>query len=501
MRVLEEGVGDLTPDGQDTLPEKSVFDIETMAAGLAPDQPLPQNPRIDELNNLMADLFSPEGVVKFPPLSRLATMELLPGEEGLAITSVLQRRVEMYRKERDALQDARTDEAYRLRRRQGMAGIPELARVLSTCNPLWRRWWHRDFPRQVLEYGSLTWSQEHVNVPAHLHDSRNAPRPPRWILGMRARENLSEAHAGVEAQYAECAWRRFYVWTQFFERRCYRLVMDIEEARATEYRVERPRYTPHGVYWAEPMRPDSWRLQSAEAKSMDEPGTGYVAFAHYNNGADDNDDIDREIDLDAVAQLIPENERTLPAPLSAALQAYVALRHAGDNEEIHEMLTLDAPCRNFAALALAGPRRIRFLYNFIDDDDEEALLNPDNERQDLYCNILLSYILWSAVTAERREREGGPAIFGETIESARQRALVFRLPIPRELLDPLEQATMLNFYVPSGREDEGIEGSWPFLEALPVVPMRGVWRSTSRIHGEGGIRFVGQPIASKQMIV
>ena len=485
LRVIEDGVG------RDAV-ESSVFDVEVLASGLAPDRPLPQDPRLREVERQMALLKRPDGAYAVERAGDLDV--LLPGPEwGDDIEDRPRRKYQALSAERMELLAMQTSEKYLLQRRRGLAGIPELATVLATANTLWRRWWHRDFPRHVLEYGSSAWAEEWVETPAYLHPSSEGPRPPSWILKMQARQGLSDAEAGVEAQYAHCAWRRFHAWTLFFERRCYRLIMDIAEARANEYAVTRPRYTPHGVYWAEPLIPDDWMLQSAEEKSMADPGESYTAFARYNSeGNNNNDDIDRAMDLDRIALLLPETDMRDEANdslLSAGVLAYIALSHAGQGAD-HE--TLNDPFREFASIRLAnGSSQSAWVYNFLGDPNMGPFA-PNEQRQDRYRNILLSYILWSVVTAQRRERLGPPYPLAETLVDVRERATDARLPVRRNLFDPLEQATVLGLYRPSGQEAEGVEGSWAFLNLLPVVPMRGLHRSTNRITGHGGVRFVGE---------
>jgi hypothetical protein len=482
--VIEEGVGSQPL-------ESSVFDVELLASGLPPDSTLPPDPRLREVERQMALLRRPDGAYVVERPGDLDV--LLPGPEwGTDIEERPRRKYQALNAERMELLSLQTDEKYQLRRRQGLAGIPELARVLATDNTLWRRWWHRDFPRHVLEYGSSAWAEQWVETPAYLHPP-GGPRPPEWILKMQARQGLSDAEAGVEAQYAHCAWRRFHAWTLFFERRCYRLIMDIAETQASEYTVRRPRYTPHGVYFVEPLIPDEWMLQSAEEKSMSDPGEGYVAFARYANEGDNNDDVDRAVDLDRVALLLPETAMRGEANdslLSAGVLAYIALSHAGRGIDQE---TLDGPCKEFASIRVTSPSsRVAWTYNFLNDSTTE-LIDPRDygQRQDRYRNMLLSYILWSMVTAQRRERQGPPYPLAETLVAVQERAAALGLPVREHLMGPLEQATLLGLYRPSGREAEDVEGSWAFLNLLPVVPMRGVHGSTNRITGHGGVRFVG----------
>ena len=486
MRVLETEVNDTETA------ELSVFDVEALAAGLSPDRALPPDPLLEEVKRMMAAIMRPDGTYIFP---NPRTDVILPGEEGLDVTTRLRRRYAVLAKREETLTAVAQDEQYQLRRRRGMAGIPELARVLASCNPLWRRWWHRDFPRQVNEYGTRLWAANHLYVPAYMHDSARAPRPPAWILGQQASEEgtITESQAAVEAQYTDCAWRRFYAWTQFFERRCYRLIMEIEEARADAYSVEVPRYNPHGVYTQPPVRPDRWLLQSAEQKSVDQPGDPYYGWARYNiEGVDD-----RMMNLDRIALLLPET--TVPdiaddTELSAPVLAYLALRHAGDGVD---EVTLDGPCRSFASLPWANENGASYRYNFIDHyPKSEQSWSSREERTDKYSAILLSYILWSVVTVELQERQGPPFSFSETLEQVRQRAQINRLPIRLDLLEPLEQAILLNLYIPKGDNDTGMEGSWPLLEALPVLPMRGMWSAQSILRGNGGVRFVGKQMRS-----
>jgi hypothetical protein len=479
MRVLERGVG------SEEVPEMSLFEVQAMASGLAPDQPMPMDPNLAAILREINTLITPRGEYIIPAAG---TMDTLPGEEGMDYEERVRRRYQERLAAKKAYVEASADQTRLLRRRQGMAGIPELARVLATCNALWRRWWHRDFPRQAREWGTSAWGGTHIDVPAYLHESAGAPRPPRWILGMTARHGLGEAEAGVEAQYSECAWRRYYAWTQFWERRCYRLILDIEEIRASEYRIVRPSYTPHGVYWSEPLVPDHWRLQAAEDKLLHEADEPYIAWCLYRNGADNNEDVDRELDLDAVAQLIPQDSG-VGAPLSAGAQAYIALRHFGDGVD---QVTLDGPCRSIAHISMSAQRR-RFVYNFL-DRGTTAPLDANEVRRDRYCDLLLSYILWAATMAQRNAESA----FVEAIRITSQRAGAFRLPVRLNLLDPLEQAAVLNLYVPRANVygETGVEGSWPLLEALPVLPMRGTHGSENRIHGQGGVRFVGDAAAA-----
>ena len=485
LRALEAGVGDFKVE------ETSVFDVEAMASGLSPTRSLPPDPRIKEIDRMIAAIMRPNGTYI---LTSPEAQVVLPGEQGLDIKARLEKRYTLLSKHRETLFALASDQQYQLRRRKGMAGIAELAQVLATSNALWRRWWHRDFPRQVNEYGTRLWAANHIYVPAYRHESKDAPRPPSWILKQKARQEgtITEAEAGVEAQYTNCAWRRFYAWTQFFERRCYRLIMEIEEARADVYRVEPPRYNPHGVYWQPPIRPQRWVLQPAEDKSTDQPGEGYLAFAQYP----DENIADRPIELDRVALLLPETNNPDvedDTELSPPVLAYLALRHAGDGVD---QLSLDGPCNTFASLPLNGDNGVHYIYNFLDYDatgQGNWMLRSHRQRLDHYSNILLSYILWSVVMGELLERKGPPFHYGEALEQVRQRASIYRLPIRLELLEPLEQALMLGLYIPVSEDDTGIEGSWPFLDALPVLPMRGIHRGEG-LEGNGGVRFVGEEV-------
>ena len=198
------------------------------------------------------------------------------------------------------------------------------------------------------------------------------------------------------------------------------------------------------------------------------------------------------MNLDAVACLIAQNsvQAESDAQVSAPLLAYLALKHAGDGDDLE---TLDGPCATFAQIGLRT-QRSNYVYNFL-DRGAFTVLNSDNFRLDLYQRILLSYILWSVVTAEQQEAKGGPTPFKSTAEAVSRRAGHGHLPVRTDFLAPLEQATLLGLYLP---EDEwNPEGQWPYLEALPVVPMRGLHNSVERVFGHGGVRFLG----GKHMIV
>jgi len=473
MRVLEA-------DMKANLPEDSVMEVESMAMGLRPDEPLPIDPRIAEVNRDIAKLVQPHGAYIVP----VGPMDTWPGEEGLNNEERVRRRHQVFLREKALLVSATRDETEELRRRQGLAGIPELARVLATCNPLWRRWWHRDFPRHATEYGTADWAIAHVRVPAYLHRPEGAPKLPPWILRLRPRQGLTDAEAGVEAQYSESGWRRFYAWTQFFERRCYRLIMDIAQARAENYQVVRPAFLPPGVHYAEPLRPDYWTMESADTRAAEPYGSAYAASVVYMQGADNNDDVDHEVNLDAIACLIPQTAAAFAedAAVSAPLLAYIALLHAGDGAD---QVTLDGPCSAFAHLTLRA-RRANFVYNFL-DAGSFVQLATDDDRTDKYQRIMLSYILWSVVTAQKREAHSPPLFFGDTVRAVSQRAAAGGLPVRTNLLDPIDQAALLGLYLPE-------ENRWPFLEALPVVPMRGIHNTESRLYGHGGVHFLGRSL-------
>ena len=152
MQVLEANV-------EAQLPEESVFEVENLAAGLRPGDFFPVDPRVTAVERQIAQLIRPNGSYIVPD----EPMEVRPGEdEELTNRERIRVRHQALLKEKRILLDAGSDEAELLRRRRGLAGIPEVARVLATANPLWRRWWHRDFPRQVLEYGTGEWANANL---------------------------------------------------------------------------------------------------------------------------------------------------------------------------------------------------------------------------------------------------------------------------------------------------------------------------------------------------
>lgn len=268
--------------------------------------------------------------------------------------------------------------------------------------------------------------------------------------------------------------------------------MHIARERAEAYDVVRPAFTPHGVYWAEPLRPDSWTLQPADARATDPYGSAYHATIVYANGnGDNNEDVEQEVNLDAVACLIPQNnaQAESDAPISAPLLAYLALKHAGDGDDLE---TLSSPCATFARIGLRT-RRINYVYNFL-DHGAFAGLASDDFRLDLYGRILFSYILWSVIRAQEQEDRSGSSQFKRRAEAVRQQAGQGHLPVRNGLHSPLEQAVLLGLHIPGNERNP--EGQWPYLEALPVVPMRGIHGSVERVYGHGGTHFLG-----KHMIV
>lgn len=71
----------------------------------------------------------------------------------------------------------------------------DLSRMLAERNEPWQRWFAMDFPTQIRELG---------------------PDIPTWFLAQNTKQYL---HPN-DRIYVKVPWRRYYIWSRFFRRRC-----------------------------------------------------------------------------------------------------------------------------------------------------------------------------------------------------------------------------------------------------------------------------------------
>jgi hypothetical protein len=421
-------------------------EAESAARGFQPGTPIPIMERQRELQEELDRTLEDWGTV--PAVHAGTRREYL--EQTAARREVLQRELSLY-------QAVRRSEVYQAAAKAQAAGLTDLAAVLATNASLWRLWYQTNFPLQVAE----------------MPEGR-----PDWILAQKPTEDVDPAVAGVEDQYSNNAWRRYYAWTGFFERRCYHMMMDMAGTRAAHYTLP-PGFVPQGVVRYNPVRPVEWVLQSAVDR---QPGVSYVADVRYNEEElADTADVDDVINLDECATLAVDfGERHLSAPVLA----YLMMSHWYQRPETDTIVPF---CMDFANLAWNDPKSgDPFVFNFLDDMRVEGqyVLDPVvRNRRQRFGELMASYILCYMHMKIPNDEYTAMAL---QVQQAAEQA---GYPAREAMLGPYEQARQ------AGLVDA--DGHWHMLEALPPVPMRGWAYSSDRVFGNGGVKFLGAQVCAE----
>jgi len=423
-----------------TTPEEA----QAMARGYRPGDPIPLHEAQDELQSELNSLIDQWGEVRQPLGASRAALEAL-----IERRDYLERQLRLY-------QAVRRREEYARAAKAQAAGLPELARVLATNAVLWRLWYIQEYPCQVRE------------LPRDRHP---------WVVKQVVTPGVSPSVASVEAQYSHNAWRRMYVWTGFFERRCYHMLMDMARTRAANFEMIIP-YLPPGVIVYRPLRPVEWTLQGAAERV---PGKYYVADVRY----DDEElgvvhpDVDDRVRLDTCATLDlmfeEEGRPTVSAPVLLWWMMRHWHRHADDITFMNIFI-------DHANLTWNDPKTgEHYMFNFLDDVTGEGVDPVTDNRRWRYAQVLASYVLWymDALVPNDDIAAMAAAIAAEADNAG--------MPLRPQLLSPREQGRAIGLF-------DGDE--WHMLKALPPVPMRGFAYVDDPVHGGAGVKFLGAPMHS-----